>query len=787
MQTTDGFLIDVYSDPVGGGVVLWLLADNGDRLILRQYFPITFYAAGSRKRLRELWTFLSHHPLHPALSRTQRRELFSPDPLTVMEIRVEKATPQPRLFREMVEQFPELDYFDADIPIFPRYAARYNTFPLSRCRVRINDTGWVDSIETLDSRWDLDPQVPPLRILGIEPDCDPFHAPPQSLLLHYGSHECRLSLQPESALLVGLSAILRSFDPDLIVSDFGDTWLFPYLLDLAKDKPSHLPLCRDPDRHPQRKQERTLQSYGRIIHRGGQVILFGRLHIDRRNAMMFGDYGLDGVFEMARVSGLNIQTAARNSPGAGITAMQIITALRGEILVPYHKQQTEIPKTAMDLIQADRGGLIATPLLGLFEHVAEVDFVSMYPSIIRHFNISPETLGEKTENSVFVPGVNLVIDQSRQGLLPETLGPLLDKRIAIKHLLADLHPKDCRTAAYKARAQAIKWLLVVCFGYTGYRNARFGRIEAHMSITAYARDVILQAKEVAEQMGYLVIGMYVDCLWICKNGDKAVEDFQPVVNAISDRTGLPIALDGVFKWVNFLPSRVESRISVPNRYFGVFQDGEVKMRGIETRRRDTPPWINGIQNEILQLMAKAPDAKHLPDQIPPIIALLRRRIRELRHGQVKVDQLLVRLHLTRTLAEYRGNSAAARAARQLAGIGKNLSAGDSVRFLYTRGKPGVSAWDLPENPDPRCLDVERYTTLLLRAAASALTPLGLYEGDIASLVSGCVPIVLPFNQYARSTEAHLANRVNFSPQDISFCGLPGSEDRPKSQDSSGPH
>jgi DNA polymerase II len=246
-------------------------------------------------------------------------------------------------------------------------------------------------------------------------------------------------------------------------------------------------------------------------------------------------------------------------------------------------------------------------------------------------------------------------------------------------------------------------------------------------------------------MGYLVIGMYVDCLWICKKGDKTVDDFQPVVNAIADRTGLPIALDGVFKWVNFLPSRMESRISVPNRYFGVFQDGEIKMRGIETRRRDTPSWINGIQNEILQIMAKAADAKHLPDQLPAVIILLRRRLRELRHGQVKVDQLLVRLHLTRSLGEYRGNSPAALAARQLAGIGKNLSAGDSVRFLYTRGKPGVAAWDLPENPDLRSIDVDRYITLLLRAAASAVTPFRLVESDLSSLVAGCVPWALPWD------------------------------------------
>ncbi len=127
------------------------------------------------------------------------------------------------------------------------------------------------------------------------------------------------------------------------------------------------------------------------------------------------------------------------------------------------------------------------------------------------------------------------------------------------------------------------------------------------------------------------------------------------------------------------------------------------------------------------------------------MALLRRRTRELRHGQVKVDQLLVCLHLTRSLAEYRGNSTASRAARQLAGIGKNLSAGDSVRFLYSRGKPGVAAWDIPQNPDLRSINVERYTLLLLRAASSALTPLGLSEADLAALISGCIPLALPLD------------------------------------------
>ena len=50
-----------------------------------------------------------------------------------------------------------------------------------------------------------------------------------------------------------------------------------------------------------------------------------------------------------------------------------------------------------------------------------------------------------------------------------------------------------------------------------------------------------------------------------------------------------------------------------------------------------------------------------------------------------------------------------------------------VRFLYTRGRPGVIAWNLPAAPDPRTLDIDRYTELLLRAAATILQPLGVEQ------------------------------------------------------------
>ncbi len=210
--------------------------------------------------------------------------------------------------------------------------------------------------------------------------------------------------------------------------------------------------------------------------------LFGRCHIDQRNAMLWGDYGLEGTIESARVTCLPLQVAARVSPGTGISSMESLTALRTGVLVPWHKQQAEKPKTALDLIHADQGGMVYAPIAGLHANVGMVDFVSMYPSIMVHCNISPE-----------VPApTELGVSDYPPGLVPQTLGPLLKKRIALKQRALSLPLWDPRREYDKARSQAYKWLLVTCFGYLGYKNARFGRIESHEAVTTWGREALLE-------------------------------------------------------------------------------------------------------------------------------------------------------------------------------------------------------------------------------------------------------------------------------------------------------
>ncbi|MGW8224198.1 MAG: DNA polymerase domain-containing protein [Anaerolineales bacterium] len=719
-----GWLLDLFADPQGG-VVLWLLGDDDQRYRFQQAFPITFYAAGPAARLRELWRFLKKQPVPVSLSRTERRDLFQEQPLSVLAIQVDQPIRQPRLFRQVAKRFPDLTYYDADLKLPLRYAAAHHVFPLARCRVQVSDAGHVEKISALDLPWDLDPEPPSLRILDIEPNRDPAHATPTHLNLRCERFTYRLPLEPVRPLLVGLRSIINRHDPDLLLTSWGDTWLMPHLLDLSKQADLALPLNREPGLPPAHKPERTYFSYGQVVHQGRQVLLFGRWHIDRYNAMLFHDYGMHGIYELARVTSLSIQTVARVSPGSGISAMQMLTALRQGILVPWHKQQAERPKSILDLMRSDQGGLVYQPTMGLHYDVAEIDFISMYPSIMVHFNISPETVGSSRAIADAAPELGSPGDPQPQGLVPQTLAPLLEKRLALKTSLATLPAWHPRRKIYQARASAHKWLLVTCFGYLGYKNARFGRIEAHEAVTAYGREALLRAKEAAEDLGFEVLHLYVDGMWITKPGASRVPDFQPVLEAISQRTGLPIALEGIYRWMAFLSSRQDARVPVANRYFGIFQDGSVKVRGIEARRRDTPRFLVQLQAEIIAQLAHVSRDTPADTYLPGVLALLRRKLAALRAGRLPLEQMLVAQKLSRALDEFRTPSPVACAVAQLQAAGKSTSPGEKVRFLYTRGEPGVYAWNLPQPPDPASLDVERYSELLLRAATTLLEPFGV--------------------------------------------------------------
>ncbi|MCL4501284.1 MAG: hypothetical protein M1438_05440 [Deltaproteobacteria bacterium] len=54
-----------------------------------------------------------------------------------------------------------------------------------------------------------------------------------------------------------------------------------------------------------------------------------------------------------------------------------------------------------------------------------------------------------------------------------------------------------------------------------------------------------------------------------------------------------------------MPSKQDPKRPVATRYFGIFEDGSLKVRGLALRRRDTPPFVRRAQEALLAKMAEA--------------------------------------------------------------------------------------------------------------------------------------------------------------------------------------
>ena len=723
VTTTYGWLFDAY--PEGNAMIIWLIDADGHPHALRDMFTPAFYARGSRDDLHDLCTLLRARRAPVELRRTERLDLFLDRPVEVLEVGVHAPGAFQRWFRQAADFRPNLTYYDADIPLPQRYVLARGVFPLAYCGVEHEGSRLIH-IECLDSPWEPDYRLPPLRVMTLRLSGelrDPARGHRGDLLAEIDGRQYGFKRQHGRQLVLGLRHLLEQHDPDLLITAYGDSYILPRLMDLSQHYGIPLPLNRDPLQEVAHKGAHSYFSYGRIVFRNEQHLLFGRWHIDRQNAFLADDYGLEGSMEIARLTGLPVQTVARVSTGTGISAMQVATAWRRGVLVPWQKRHPESLKTGMDLLAADKGGLVYTPLGGLHEHVAELDFTAMYPSIMVNFNLSPETVGAQCCEGVPVPEIGTPVCRHRQGLVPETLAPLLEKRARYKVLIRQLPEDDPRKEVFRRRYSAHKWLLVTCFGYLGYKNARFGRIEAHEAVTAYGREVLLQAKELVEARGFRVLHLYVDGLWIYRPGAQSRPDYEALLAEIRARTGINIALEGVYRWVAFLPSRVEPRVTVANRYFGAFEDGSLKIRGIEARRHDTPRFIKDTQLGMLERLAEGDGIDGFRQAVPAAIDYAAERLQALRTGQAPLRELVVSHRLSREPAEYVARTAAARVARQLTEAGIVLSPGEMLRFLLVPGPEKARAWELLHEPVP--YDRQAYTELFLRAVESLLMPVGV--------------------------------------------------------------
>jgi DNA polymerase-2 len=543
-----------------------------------------------------------------------------------------------------------------------------------------------------------------------------------------------LSDKSEKKLLKALLRIVQDIDPDFIFTEDGDSFTFPYLTHRAEINKINLCLGRDNNMSltkPERKGN-SFFSYGRTYFRPSTIKLFGRIHIDKSNTFTIRTGSdLEGLFEISRLCRIPLHEASRASIGRCLTSLHLYNATKKGLLIPWKPVLFEHPKNMLELFLADRGGLILEPEIGLHEKISEFDFVSLYPSIMLKRNVSAETVLCDCcfDNPKFrVPELNYHIC-NKKGLIPVSLEIVLDKRLRYKNLknkTSDPTLKDI----YDKRQSALKWILVTSFGYLGFSNAKFGRIDAHIAVCAFARNILSQTMHIAEDMNFDVLHGIVDSIWVKKKDGAANNDYTNLKETIKKETGFDVSFEGVYKWIAFLPSEINSHIPVLNRYFGVFEDGTIKTRGIEGRRHDTPDFLVQCQNEILEILAQGNSIQDIKqNKLSLIIKKIKDNLSLLKYRKVEPESLVFTKLLSKDYNQYHNrNTLENSAIKQLELNGEYLKAGQILQYVIMENNGPILKRVLPIqllDNETYYYDIKRYSELLIDTCNNITKPFGI--------------------------------------------------------------
>jgi DNA polymerase-2 len=359
---------------------------------------------------------------------------------------------------------------------------------------------------------------------------------------------------------------------------------------------------------------------------------------------------------------------------------------------------------------AQQGGHVLEPLTGKHRNVWVFDFKSLYPSIIRTFNIDPLSYVEtptQDEPLIETPGGAF---RRAPAILPRMLDELFPRRDAAKR------------AGDNVAGHAIKILMNSMYGVLGTPACRFYNPALANSITGMGKEMLLWSKAWFEAAGFQVLYGDTDSLFVHSGTDDPElaaargPELAPALSTqlaayIEERWGVPSKLELKFEKLYlklFLPRARHSTRGASKRYAGLRHGATldaVEFVGMEVVRRDWTALAKQVQRELYHRL--------FTDQAVDVY--LADIVRRVRSGEMDAE-LVYRKNLRKDADDYTATTpphvAAARKSTQ--------SNGRLVSYVITTAGP--EPVDNVEHP----LDREHYVVKQVRPVAEpVLETLGL--------------------------------------------------------------
>ncbi|MGB0651765.1 MAG: DNA polymerase domain-containing protein [Thermoplasmatota archaeon] len=766
------WLFDCYPHPRRSAIVLWI--KHGAKVTKRvvPYQP-DFCLRAEHAPLAEAEAWLAKDDRVAATWRSRCALWLRGPEEPVLRVRPKSLHDVHALATDLRRAFRSkgFTFFDVDNQPESRWLHDHGLWPM--CRLAVDDQGRPLLEAAADEeRFTHEYPTPDLRTVHLRvfvdedgPTRDDAGFTDDLLAIQLGGQLLQVGTvgdpEEERLLLLRFGQVLRELDPDVLFTQHGDRFDIPYLLERIRRYELHhqLWLGREPDPvvgAPDQKAK-SIHTYGRWLFKTAAYYLRGRWHIDLSKKTLDSEddrKDIHGVLYLARVSNRRAQDVNRNGAGYALQQMQIDLAQDQGVAIPWKRNLVEDWKDAATLCAVDRGGQIMVPTPGIYGDVAACDFSGYYPSLIVEHNLSSDSINcTCCPDGELVPelGYHLCKQRGHQARVLERLNH--HRRWAkatmrqAKRGLSVPHDTVEKARAIKSEHKALG---VVCFGYFRYRNARFGCAEVHQAIQCYGRKGMTDARRLAQEAGYTMVHTMTDCTFLQREG-MTRDDALGIARAITNKVGVQMELEGIYRWVVFLPSKVHSKsapgaVGVPNRYYGKFTDGSLKVRGIDVQKHSTPDWLRDVQWGMLHLFQEADDVDGFLARIPRALQVAKAAADRLIARAVDARDLGTVIQSTRAVEEYTAQTNARTALLRLRDAGTERKPGEYLKYVVTREKGPKESRVVPielfdQQPawfqDVRVgYNVNHYLRLLARSVENLVAPFGYDEEGLYQWLAG---------------------------------------------------
>ncbi|MFX1277135.1 MAG: DNA polymerase domain-containing protein, partial [Promethearchaeota archaeon] len=399
-------------------------------------------------------------------------------------------------------------------------------------------------------------------------------------------------------------------------------------------------------------------------------------------------------------------------------------------LIPRRSEISELKKGGYSKSTIEgkgfKGAYVVPPLPGIHYDVVVMDFASLYPSIIKEYNLSYETVqcphDDCTDN--LIKGIPYHVCTHKMGIFSYVVGFFRDIRVKYfkpksgdKNLTAELRDY------YNTIQQALKVFINGSYGVFGSQNFPLFCLPVAESTTGIGQYSIKATIEKAEEMGIQVLYGDTDSVFLLNPNKNQM-------NEISNWSKKELDLDlEEEKTYQFLALSKRKK-----NYIGIYKETKyVDIKGLLAKKRNTPEFIKKVFSQLIEILKEITNDDQFSKAKNEIIEIVRDNLKKIgKSDTFTLEDYAINIALQKKLSSYtKVVPQHVRAALELKNATKKeFQKGEVISFIKSKGSIGAKAIELAKLQD---IDPKKYRELLQSALEQVLDALGISFEEIKGI------------------------------------------------------